>query len=154
MNEITASDFLSSIDKLVDEGKLNKVRRDVLLHDMSDILDKIHENADNCLLPQIIQVTDRKMDWGVYTSSYKRTYYLNNIIQSETFWTSEGFRSRKEGKPAYMEYYPDGKTQRCHYMLEGKPYREGNKPVMEVYNEDGSLREESWYNRRKREFLC
>lgn len=67
------------------------------------------------------------------------TYYEDGTTELE-FWENGALSSysRDNDLPAIIGYDPDGNVIRKDWYLEGKPYREGDKPEIEIYK-DGKL---------------
>ena len=62
------------------------------------------------------------------------TYYEDGAVELE-FWENSSLSSysRDNDLPAIIGYDPDGSVVRKEWCLEGKPYREGGKPEIEIY---------------------
>tara|TARA_B100000745_G_scaffold192726_1_gene126790 strand:- start:46208 stop:46504 length:297 start_codon:yes stop_codon:yes gene_type:complete len=72
-----------------------------------------------------------------------KTYYPEGTLMREEYLNDAG-QLHREGRPAYIEYRPDGSVMRRSYYLHGKLHREGGPATIE-YQRDGSVLYGSYY---------
>ena len=71
-------------------------------------------------------------------------YFPNGEISYIGYVICDIYHREPEKGPACIDYYPNGKKRFEYYMINDFYHREGN-PAKIIYNEDGTIKSETFY---------
>ncbi len=140
----TAADFISDVDESLKVGKITEKERQLLLKDMSELVDNFNENDTNGIMN--ISFSNNHDRVSVITSWYNRFYEKGSTIPLEETWLDYQHRPhRLNGKPARIIYYAKGSPKSEQWWEYGKLSRGNDLPTTISYHPNGNVDTESWY---------
>ncbi len=132
-NDVDAFSFLASVEKAISEGVISREEKDVLLRDMSDILDASRTNSyEN----DFFEIGRAKHLLSIASRTYRRNYF-GCVLLSEV-WLKNSITKFNQDEPNYVEYYENGVPSKKIWYKGIKTGLIRNKNLMTIlYNTDG-----------------
>lgn len=143
MGKITAADMLTIIEEASNNGKISSTMRQILIRDMSDILNKIGEGNG-------LDISSGDKTFLIRSSTYKRYYRESGMLFSEV-WQEEksgGTHRDDNDKSSYIQYHENGNVEGEYWNHHSNPYRENDKPTSVNYFSNGQESQLMWKNNR------
>ncbi len=146
-NDSSAANFITKAEEALENNRISLQDYKILLRDMSDILNKAHENGTPSR--RIIFNNNYEGRLKVESEMYTRVYSANYSLQRETFRGINEMLNRSGDKPAAISYHENGQVHIEHWYRDEELHRDGGKPAKIAYFENGKPYLEEWVKEGK-----
>lgn len=142
----TAADWLIRLDDaLSDETGISKTDYRTLLHNMSGIVSKINEHSEQKTHEPLVVITKIRDGLSIRSDYYVQTYSEKGALQIEEWFRYKGHYHRDGDKPALIRYYDNGNKRSERWLYRDHLHRCDDEPAVIFYYANGNVRQEEWF---------
>ncbi len=137
-NRINAASFIETLERAIQEDANLETYWQILLKDMSEILDDMSIAGDLDNGPVEIKRDPYTHHVKISTRNYARDYNYAGMLFVR-IWLKEGMINSYGDHPASIAYYDEGPLEAHTWYKDNKIHRAGGNPTVRAWHRNGKL---------------